>query len=192
MYSPVGKTISPIPSFISQQGMTLLEVMIALVIFSIGMLGLAALQVTGLRDSGNAERRTQATVLSNDLIERMRANTAGLKANAASIASGDYTDATISYSTINCATPPVPYCEDKGSTAASACTPNQMAAFDAHTIFCQSGQRMPSGSLAVVCTDAAGVAAACAGTAYRKITLSWTNVNDFGSPPKSMNLTVRP
>jgi type IV pilus assembly protein PilV len=176
----------------SQQGMTLLEVMIALVIFSIGMLGLAGLQITGLRDSGNAERRTQATVLANDLIERMRANTAGLRANEAAVASGDYTDATIQYGVIDCATPPAPYCEDTSTTAASACTPNQMAVFDAYTVYCQSSQRMPAGSLAVLCTDVNGVAATCAATPYRQVAMSWTNVNDFGSINKNMILTVRP
>jgi type IV pilus assembly protein PilV len=61
-----------------QQGFTLLEVLIALLVLSIGLLGLAALQTTGLRSNQMATMRTLATQLAYDMTDRMRANPAGL------------------------------------------------------------------------------------------------------------------
>lgn len=165
------------------RGATLLEVMIALMIFSIGMLGLAALQVTGMRESGNAEKRTQATLVANDIVERMRSNITATSA-------GDY--AAVNYGTIDCTNPPVNYCEDNGGTNAATCTTAQMAVFDAQLAYCQAKNNLPTGALSTTCTDAAGVAAACTGTAYRTITLNWSNNNDFGNTNKVMALTFRP
>jgi type IV pilus assembly protein PilV len=63
-----------------QHGFTLLEVLIALLILSIGLLGLAALQTTGLRSTQMASMRTQATQVVYDITDRMRANPAGVAA----------------------------------------------------------------------------------------------------------------
>jgi len=57
-----------------QGGFTLLEVLIALLILSIGLLGLAALQTTGLRSNQMASMRTLATTTAYDITDRMRAN----------------------------------------------------------------------------------------------------------------------
>jgi len=55
-------------------GMTLVEVLVALVVISVGLLGIAALQITSLRNSQESFLRTQATALADDIIDRMRAN----------------------------------------------------------------------------------------------------------------------
>ena len=68
-----------------QQGFTLLEVMIALLILSIGLLGLAALQTTGLRSNQMASMRTLATQFTYDMMDRMRSNPVG-------VAAGEYDD----------------------------------------------------------------------------------------------------
>ncbi len=60
-----------------QSGFTLLEVLIALLVLAIGLLGLAALQTTGLRSNTMATTRTHATQLIYDIADRMRANVAG-------------------------------------------------------------------------------------------------------------------
>ncbi len=60
----------------SLKGFTLLEVMIALLVLSIGLLGLAHLQITSLKHSQSAEFRSQASVLATDMLDRMRANQA--------------------------------------------------------------------------------------------------------------------
>lgn len=57
-------------------GFTLLEVLVAIVVLSIGLLGLAGIMVSSLRNNQSATHRTQATVLAYDIIDRMRANRA--------------------------------------------------------------------------------------------------------------------
>lgn len=48
--------------------------MVALLVLSIGLLGLAALQTTSLQFNTGSYHRTQATFLAYDIIDRMRAN----------------------------------------------------------------------------------------------------------------------
>ncbi|VAW91552.1 hypothetical protein MNBD_GAMMA21-1082 [hydrothermal vent metagenome] len=55
-------------------GFTLLEVMIALVIFSIGLLGLAGMQAAGIRNNQISYTRTVATQLAYDMADRIRNN----------------------------------------------------------------------------------------------------------------------
>jgi len=55
-------------------GFSLLEVLIALVILSVGLLGIAALMSTALKSNSSAYMRTQATALAYNIIDRMRAN----------------------------------------------------------------------------------------------------------------------
>ena len=62
----------------NERGFTLLEVLIALLVLSIGLLGLAALQTVGLRSNQMATMRTIATQTAYDITDRMRANPEGL------------------------------------------------------------------------------------------------------------------
>ncbi|MGA9828512.1 MAG: type IV pilus modification protein PilV [Rhodanobacteraceae bacterium] len=57
-----------------ERGFTLLEVLIALLIFSFGMLGLAALQSFSVKANQSANYRSQATALANTLLDNIRAN----------------------------------------------------------------------------------------------------------------------
>ncbi len=57
-------------------GFTLIEVLIAMLILAVGLLGLAALQATSLRNNQSAYYRSQATQLAYDIADRMRANVA--------------------------------------------------------------------------------------------------------------------
>lgn len=59
-----------------ESGFTLLEILIAVVILSIGLLGLAGLQARSLQTNQSAMMRSQATVLAYDMIDRLRANRA--------------------------------------------------------------------------------------------------------------------
>lgn len=55
-------------------GFTLVEVLVALLVLSIGLLGLAGLQLSGLQGNHSAYLRSQVSVLAYDMIDRMRAN----------------------------------------------------------------------------------------------------------------------
>lgn len=56
------------------RGLTLVETLVALLVLSIGLLGLAGLQTSSLRFNNSALHRTQATALAYDVVDRMRAN----------------------------------------------------------------------------------------------------------------------
>ncbi|MEP7243215.1 MAG: type IV pilus modification protein PilV [Gammaproteobacteria bacterium] len=56
------------------RGFTLTEALVALLVLSIGLLGVAGLQIASLRASGGSAKRSQATFLAYDIIDRMRAN----------------------------------------------------------------------------------------------------------------------
>ena len=62
------------PKFHLQRGATLIEVLVALLVLSIGLLGVAALQVNALTTNQSAHVRSQASVLAYDIADRMRAN----------------------------------------------------------------------------------------------------------------------
>ncbi|HEY0288248.1 MAG TPA: type IV pilus modification protein PilV [Pseudomonas sp.] len=57
-----------------QSGMTLIEVMIALLILSVGVLGVAAVQLNALKYTDSALRNSQASFVAHDMLERIRAN----------------------------------------------------------------------------------------------------------------------
>jgi type IV pilus assembly protein PilV len=59
-----------------QSGVSLIEVLVAVVLLSIGLLGLAGLQASGMRVGQSSIHRSQAAQLAHDMIERMRANVA--------------------------------------------------------------------------------------------------------------------
>ncbi|MEZ5564472.1 MAG: type IV pilus modification protein PilV [Gammaproteobacteria bacterium] len=56
------------------RGFTLVEVLVALVVMSVGMLGIAALYLEGLRWGRTAQYRTAAVSLAADMADRIRAN----------------------------------------------------------------------------------------------------------------------
>jgi type IV pilus assembly protein PilV len=58
----------------ASRGFTLVETLVALVVLSIGLLGVAALQLTSLRSNHGSAMRSQATFLAYDIVDRMRAN----------------------------------------------------------------------------------------------------------------------
>lgn len=57
-----------------QRGASLIEVLVAFVVLSAGILGMVALQAKALRNNQNSLERTEAVVLSYSIIDRLRAN----------------------------------------------------------------------------------------------------------------------
>jgi type IV pilus assembly protein PilV len=96
----------------AQSGFTLLEVLISIVVLALGLLGLAALQITGLQNNVTAYNRSQAAAITYDIIDRIRANTD---------ASGQYLTSFMS--------PTVATAQNACVTPAG-CTPEQMAQND--------------------------------------------------------------
>ncbi len=77
------------------RGFTLLEVLVALLVFSLGILGLAALQTYSVKTNQSAHLRSQATALANMMMDDIRAN----RVNIANY----YSDSYVAY---DCATAP--------------------------------------------------------------------------------------
>ena len=61
----------------AQRGMTLVEVLVTLVLTSVGLLGVAALQLTSLKSNQESYVRSQAAMLAADMLDRMRSNQVG-------------------------------------------------------------------------------------------------------------------
>lgn len=64
------------PSMRSQRGVSLIEVLIAVLILGVGLLGIAAMQATSLRNSQSAMERSQAVMQTYAILDAMRANVA--------------------------------------------------------------------------------------------------------------------
>jgi len=76
-----------------QQGTTLLEVLISIVVLSIGLLGYAGLQTLSMKNNTSAFQRSQATILTYDIVDRMRANRPNLASYVVGLdAVGTYAD----------------------------------------------------------------------------------------------------
>ncbi|MBS0289912.1 MAG: type IV pilus modification protein PilV [Proteobacteria bacterium] len=104
------------------RGFTLLEVLIALVIFSIGLLGLAGLQVLSLRSAGDSILRTVAIIQANDMVDRLRANVAATSLGKDS----PYNNPSKSFT----ANPSCLGLNGTGGSINTQCTPAQMAGED--------------------------------------------------------------
>jgi type IV pilus assembly protein PilV len=100
------------------KGTSLVEVMVAVFVFSIGLLGIATLQVQSKRSNFEAIQRTTASMLTNDLMERLRSNTTGLNTYI--------THAGLPLGGGQIASEPTPNC----FSTASPCTPVQLATHD--------------------------------------------------------------
>lgn len=61
-----------------KKGFTLLEVMITMVIFAIGLLGLASMQVMAIKGNSFGQQMTAASTLAQNQLEEMRQNTGAL------------------------------------------------------------------------------------------------------------------
>ena len=62
------------PGLKLQRGVSLLEVLIAVLVLSLGLLGVAGLQTANIRNTQSAHQRTMAVLLASSMAERIRAN----------------------------------------------------------------------------------------------------------------------
>ncbi len=61
-----------------QEGFTLLEVLVAVLVFSFGLLGIAGMMTISVRNNHNGYLRSQANFLAENIVDRMRANPVAL------------------------------------------------------------------------------------------------------------------
>ena len=108
---------------IGQSGFSLIEVLIAIIILSIGMLGAVGMQAAALKSNKEARNQATATTFGRELAEKMRGNKAIAITTTTSINPYLF-DATLS-STPAVATPS-PNCAD----SSISCTAAQIASWD--------------------------------------------------------------
>lgn len=162
----------------AQRGFTLVEVLVTLVIFGFGMLGVAGLQMVSLANMDSAQFRSVASLKANEMAERIRANGG---AAYDGVPGADNKCRTAHYASRN-ETP-------------SNCTPAQMAADDVWDWNTELADRLPSGS-GLVCIDSTpddGVpgAAACDGTGSAlAVKVWWTEASKNGSEPAPKRISI--
>lgn len=112
------------PRYCAQQaGVGLVEVLAALFVLSVGLLGIAGLQAQGLRAGYSASQRSIAVMKAYEIIERMRANP-----NAVRDGNGNtFYAAGFAFDPAGA---PNPFCADTDSSIAADCTDIQLANYD--------------------------------------------------------------
>ncbi|MEX0605220.1 MAG: type IV pilus modification protein PilV [Marinobacter sp.] len=111
-----------------QQGLTMIEVLIAMLIFAIGLLGVAGMQSLALKSSDNSNIRSLVNIHAYEIVERMRANMPAVRG-------GKYNSIAGASTSTNCS---------------PSCTPNQLAAWDASEWYANLQADVPSATGAVI------------------------------------------
>lgn len=152
------------------RGFTLIEVLVALFVLSIGLLGLAALQTIGLKFNQQSYGRTQTTLQAYDIIDRMRAN----KNNTAAISS-EYDN--------------VGFTSSPGTTDCSIvqCNTTQIADYDIRTWQTTNAKLLPQGQGAICRGTFSGSVCTVGGSVY-DIAIQWTE-NDI---PMRLDVQTQP
>lgn len=131
-------------------GFSLVELLVALVVLSIGFAGYAALQVVGVRSVEDSYQRSQMTILVEEMAERMRANRGAFGVITAGVSEYhgfDYVEGVDICDTgagLGATVISALRCEEDGALAAQNCNPQQMANYDVARVYCgyetQAGQ----------------------------------------------------
>lgn len=151
-------------SSIRARGFSLLEVLIALLVFSIGLLGVAAMMVSAVRGNHQAYHHSQAVYVATAMSD-------GLRANLAAVNSGAYNTGWISTS---------------GGSSCMTCNAENLASRDLAAWSRMASQRLPGGEIQINCNAIAGsgyAAAAFNGTCT--LGVRWSEVGDTGQSHES-------
>lgn len=147
------------------KGFSLIEVLVSLLILSLGLLGVAGLQTASLRSNQTAYFRSQATAAAADIIDRMRANPQG-------VANGKY-------NAIDSANlPSDPSCIDSG------CGADDLADFDIIDWATNTLASLPSGT-GTVTVDNMGTAGDTSDDVF-VVSISWNDATDQNNPNKNL------
>lgn len=139
-----------------QGGFTLVEVLVALALLGVGLLGFASLSVRSLQSSRVALQHTVAAALLDDLAERIRANRIAVMAYA--LADGVVLDA-----------PAV------GCTSPGDCSATELAALDLYLWQQSALAALPEARTSIAVTTFAGGGSMCA------VTLQWRDSGDHAA-----------
>jgi len=101
-----------------QNGFSMIEVLVSLIVIGVGLLGLSGLQIASVKGTNNAHSRNIATNLAMDLSERMRANPLGV-------------DGAFYENDITCAS-----IEPSQCRTANFCSPQNIARIDVQEVMC--------------------------------------------------------
>lgn len=115
-------------------GSSLIEVMVALFVLAIGLLGFAGLQTEGITMGRQAYMNSQAAFLAQDMVERMVANLAEARSAGYDLNYGQTVTA------------PNPNC-NAGTTT---CSPSQMADYDRNQWLTNVSNALPAGEASIV------------------------------------------
>jgi type IV pilus assembly protein PilV len=114
-----------------QQGVSLIEVLVSMVIFSVGILGMSTLQTRVLQENIDQQQRDVAIWKAQAIIDRINLNkTAPALAQYVT----DVTDNSI------CDAPPATFCAATNGTAADECDALEMATYDSWDVLCTNDQ----------------------------------------------------
>lgn len=143
------------------RGFSLLEVLIALVVFSLGLLGLAGMMVLSVKANHTAYLRTQASFLAQSMADRMRTNVGWVTSYA-----GDYgSDATFT----------------NPCTDGAACTPENLVKRDQAVWNRQLLDSLPAAKASIACDGTRLGGAIHRGTApfpgLCTFTITWTEAS---------------
>lgn len=117
--------------FSSQRGFSLIEVLVAVLIVAIGLVGVAGMQFIGLKGNQQSFSKNQAAHHAQSLLERMRSNPVG-------VSNGNYV---LDSATLNCNQDPVVDC----GLSASSCSSQEMASYDLFSAYCGNNGNFFSG-----------------------------------------------
>lgn len=143
----------------SQRGLTLIEVLVAIVVLAVGLLGVAGLQLTALKNGQQSYTRSQASTLAYEIADRMRANRlqAGL---GAYVVNGSPS-----------ATPATPTAG--ADCSAAACTPAQLAQADISAWYTNLQNALPGGAGRIYCGTPGAVSATCTAGQLQTVEVIW-------------------
>ena len=125
--------MSIVKSFKTQRGISLIEVLIALLVLAVGLLGMLALQAQAIKYNQAAFFEAQAHYAINDIIERVRAGSVGNIDNVANYKISRSDSPTASKNCI---------------TSSVACTASELAAWDKYYWYTNVLQKSLPGSSA--------------------------------------------
>ena len=164
-----------------QSGFTLIEILTAIVVFSIGLIGLGFLMTSAVRSNHVGFQHTQASFVAESILDRMRANMIGVWNNNYN---GTFSAAT--------ATP------GNLCGAGSPCNAAAVATRDTWAWGQLIGQMLPAGSGTVNCvrrTPPTNIATVPIYDGTCTITLTWTERsegNDAAGVPATFQWVVQP